>query len=45
MIPWFGPHAPYVDNSEQLLRAEVDLAVKYGCGMHLHMAAGPKTMS
>ena len=24
MIPWFGPHAPYVDNSEELLRAEVD---------------------
>lgn len=42
IIPWFGPHAPYVDNSEQLLRAEVDLAVKYGCGMHLHMAAGPE---
>ncbi|WP_323015039.1 amidohydrolase [Devosia sp.] len=42
IVPWFGPHAPYVDNSEQLLRAEVDLAVKYGCGMHLHMAAGPE---
>jgi len=42
IVPWFGPHAPYVDNSEDLLRAEVDLAVKYGCGMHLHMAAGPE---
>lgn len=42
IIPWFGPHAPYVDNSEDLIRAEVDLAVKYGCGMHLHMAAGPE---
>ncbi|KKC39733.1 amidohydrolase [Devosia epidermidihirudinis] len=42
VIPWFGPHAPYVDNSEDLLRAEVDLAVKYGCGMHLHMACGPE---
>lgn len=42
IVPWFGPHAPYVDNSEDLLRAEVELAVKYGCGMHLHMAAGPE---
>lgn len=42
IIPWFCPHAPYVDNSEDLLRAEVELAVKYGCGMHLHMAAGPE---
>jgi len=42
VIPWFGPHAPYVDNSEALLRAEVALAQKYGVGMHLHMAAGPE---
>lgn len=42
VIPWFGPHAPYVDNSEALLRAEVALAKKYGVGMHLHMAAGPE---
>jgi 5-methylthioadenosine/S-adenosylhomocysteine deaminase len=42
VIPWFGPHAPYVDNSEDLLRAEVGMAVKYGVGMHLHMAAGPE---
>jgi 5-methylthioadenosine/S-adenosylhomocysteine deaminase len=42
VIPWFGPHAPYVDNSEDLLRAETALAVKYGVGMHLHMAAGPE---
>lgn len=42
VIPWFGPHAPYVDNSEDLLRAEVAMAVKYGVGMHLHMAAGPE---
>lgn len=42
IVPWFGPHAPYVDNSEDLLRAEVELANKYGCGMHLHMAAGPE---
>jgi 5-methylthioadenosine/S-adenosylhomocysteine deaminase len=42
IIPWFGPHAPYVDNSEDLLRAEAAMAVKYGVGMHLHMAAGPE---
>ena len=42
IVPCFGPHAPYVDNSESLLRAEVDLAVEYGCGMHLHMACGPE---
>lgn len=42
IIPWFGPHAPYVDNSEDLLRQETALAVKYGVGMHLHMAAGPE---
>ncbi|WP_137151844.1 amidohydrolase family protein [Devosia sp. FKR38] len=42
IIPWFGPHAPYVDNSEDLLQAEVAMAVKYGVGMHLHMAAGPE---
>ncbi|MDO6458022.1 amidohydrolase [Celeribacter halophilus] len=42
IIPWFGPHAPYVDNSEALLREEVALANELGCGMHLHMAAGPE---
>ena len=42
IVPWFGPHAPYVDNSENLLRAEVAVAMKYGVGMHLHMAAGPE---
>lgn len=42
IVPWFGPHAPYVDNSEDLVRAEVAMAVKYGSGMHLHMAAGPE---
>lgn len=42
IIPWFGPHAPYVDNSEALLRDEVAEAERLGCGMHLHMAAGPE---
>ena len=42
VIPWFGPHAPYVDNTEALLQAEVALANELGCGLHLHMAAGPE---
>jgi 5-methylthioadenosine/S-adenosylhomocysteine deaminase len=42
IIPWFGPHAPYVDNTEDLLVAEVAVANKYGVGLHLHMACGPE---
>lgn len=42
IIPWLGPHAPYVDNTEDLLRAEVEVAREYGVGLHLHMAAGPE---
>lgn len=42
IIPWFGPHAPYVDNTEALLRAEVEIANQFGVGLHLHMAAGPE---
>lgn len=42
IIPWFGPHAPYVDNSEDLLLAEVEVANRFGVGLHLHMAAGPE---
>ena len=42
VIPWLGPHAPYVDNSEVLLRAEGAVALEHGCGLHLHMAAGPE---
>jgi 5-methylthioadenosine/S-adenosylhomocysteine deaminase len=42
VIPWFGPHAPYVDNTEDLLLAEVEVANKYGVGLHLHMACGPE---
>jgi 5-methylthioadenosine/S-adenosylhomocysteine deaminase len=42
VIPWFGPHAPYVDNTEALLKAEVEIANRYGVGLHLHMAAGPE---
>ena len=42
IVPWFGPHAPYVDNTEALLRAEVAVAREHGVGLHLHMAAGPE---
>ncbi|MBN9434703.1 MAG: amidohydrolase [Bosea sp.] len=42
IIPWFGPHAPYVDNTEALLAEEVRVANRLGCGIHLHMACGPE---
>ena len=42
VIPWFGPHAPYVDNTEELLLEEVAVAQDHGVGLHLHMAAGPE---
>lgn len=42
VVPWFGPHAPYVDNTEALLLQEVAVANEYGVGLHLHMACGPE---
>ena len=42
IIPWFGPHAPYVDNTEDLLLEEVAVAREHGVGLHMHMAAGPE---
>ncbi|WP_073051821.1 amidohydrolase family protein [Kaistia soli] len=42
IVPWFGPHAPYVDNTEALLAEEVVVANRLGCGVHLHMACGPE---
>src|SRR3569832_1983099 len=42
VIPWFGPHAPYVDNTEELLLEEVAVAREHGVGLHLHMAVGPE---
>lgn len=42
VIPWFGPHAPYVDNTEELLLEEMAIAREHGVGLHLHMAAGPE---
>lgn len=38
---WIGPHAPYTDNTEELLRAEAAAAKERGVGLHLHMAARP----
>jgi 5-methylthioadenosine/S-adenosylhomocysteine deaminase len=42
VIPWFGPHAPYIDNTEELLLEEVAIAREHGSGLHLHMAVGPE---
>lgn len=42
IVPWLGPHAPYVDNAEETLAAETRIAIDYGAGLHLHMAAGPE---
>src|SRR3569623_226127 len=42
IIPWFGPHAPYIDNTEELLLEEVAIAREHGVGLHLQMAAGPE---
>ena len=39
---WIGPHAPFVDNSDALLREEVESARAFGAGLHLHMAVGPE---
>ena len=39
---WIGPHAPFVDNSESLLRAQAAAAAEHGVGLHLHMAVGPE---
>jgi len=35
---WIGPHAFFVDNSEQLIAREIDLARRYGVGFHIHFA-------
>jgi 5-methylthioadenosine/S-adenosylhomocysteine deaminase len=42
VIPWLGPHAPYVDNAGETIAAETRLAIEHGVGLHLHMAAGPE---
>jgi len=40
VIPWLGPHAPYVDNSAALMKEELAIAKEFGVGIHLHMAVG-----
>ncbi len=35
---WIGPHAFFVDNSEELIREEIRLANKYHAGFHIHFA-------
>lgn len=34
---WVGPHAFFVDNSETAMRVELELAVKFNTGLHVHM--------
>jgi 5-methylthioadenosine/S-adenosylhomocysteine deaminase len=34
---WVGPHAFFVDNSEEAMRLEVALAARYQSGLHVHM--------
>jgi 5-methylthioadenosine/S-adenosylhomocysteine deaminase len=35
---WVGPHAFFVDNSEELIREEIRLAKEYEAGFHIHFA-------
>lgn len=35
---WVGPHAFFVDNSPELMKAECDLARKYDTGLHVHLS-------
>jgi len=35
---WVGPHAFFVDNSLELIQAEIKLAKKYNSGFHIHFA-------
>ncbi|WP_210505483.1 amidohydrolase family protein [Naasia sp. SYSU D00057] len=35
---WVGPHAFFVDNQVEAIRAEVDLAVRLGVGLHAHFS-------
>jgi len=42
VIGWLGPHAPFVDNTEDLLVKEAHTAQSLEVGLHLHMAVGPE---
>jgi 5-methylthioadenosine/S-adenosylhomocysteine deaminase len=35
---WIGPHAFFVDNAPETMRAELELADKYDTGLHIHLA-------
>ena len=35
---WVGPHAFFVDNSPELMKAEQGLARKYDTGLHIHLS-------
>jgi 5-methylthioadenosine/S-adenosylhomocysteine deaminase len=34
---WVGPHAFFVDNSEEAMRLELELAARFNTGFHIHM--------
>lgn len=35
---WVGPHAFFVDNSEEIIALELDLARRFDTGLHIHFA-------
>ena len=35
---WVGPHAFFVDNSEEIIALELELAKKFDTGLHIHFA-------
>src|SRR5207253_1808276 len=35
---WVGPHAFFVDNSEETMRGEMALADRYDTGLHIHLS-------
>jgi 5-methylthioadenosine/S-adenosylhomocysteine deaminase len=35
---WVGPHAFFVDNSPEMMRAERAIATKFSTGMHIHIS-------
>jgi 5-methylthioadenosine/S-adenosylhomocysteine deaminase len=40
LIPWLGPHAFFVDNSEIAMQIEISLAEKFHVGFHTHFGTG-----
>jgi len=35
---WIGPHAFFVDNAPETIARELELAHRYGAGLHIHLA-------